>query len=74
MTTPKSMKRILTPQSLTTGALSGWFKLNMVRALWQKSSPALCLPAEAFLLPPLLQEFYYFMMHVTQTTTRLAAN
>lgn len=67
------MKRVLTPQSLTTGTLSGWFKLNMVKALWQKGSRVLCLPAEGFLLPLPLQEFFDFMMQVTWTTTILAA-
>lgn len=42
--------RILTAQSLISGALSGWFKLNVVTERWRKRSPALCRPAERFLL------------------------
>lgn len=56
----KNMQRILTPQRLTTGTLSGQFKLDMSKALWQKGSHVLCLPAEGFLLRLLLQEFFAF--------------
>lgn len=67
------MKRILTPQRLTTGTLSGWFKLNMAKALGQRSSHVLCLQAEGFLLPLPLQESLDFMMQFSWATTILAA-